>query len=149
MIGLDTNVIVRYLVQDDAAQCAIVNRLFEQELTDDTPGYLSLIALIEVVWVLQAGYESEREDVAAIIEKLLRSRAIVVESAETVCQALREFRAGRAEFADCLIERAGKTAGCSEIVTFDKVAVRDAGMKLLVASRPQRRQPQFHRGGPD
>ena len=131
MINLDTSVVVRYLTQDDRAQAAAANRLFEQRLTDDDPGYLTMVALTEVVWVLDAGYRLNRIEIAGIIDKLLRTRVVVVEASESVAQALRTFRQGTADFADCLIERRGAAAGCTETLTFDKAAARDAGMTLL------------------
>ena len=72
MIGLDTNVLVRYLTQDDKAQAAAATRFIEKTLTPETPGFISLVALVEVVWVLETCYHCTRQDIAAIIERLLR-----------------------------------------------------------------------------
>lgn len=129
VIGLDTNVIIRYLTQDDPAQSAAAARLIES-LSSTSPGFISIVVVVELVWVLQACYRAERGEVARVLEKLLRSRELVVEQAELAWQALHRFSAGRADFADCLIERTARTAGCDHVMTFDRQAAA-AGMKLI------------------
>lgn len=128
MIGLDTNVLVRYLAQDDAKQSAKATILIES-LTHSQPGYLSHVVLIELVWVLQRCYGASREVVTDTLERLLRTQGLVVQEAEQVWQALRIYRQG-GDFADCLIARVAMAAGCDEVVTFDKGATK-AGMRLL------------------
>src|ERR1700742_3589728 len=104
MIGLDTNVLVRYIAQDDAVQSSKATALVES-LTVDDPGYAAQVALMEVVWVLGSLYAADRADIAKVVEALLRTRELVIESAETVWKALRLFASSKADFADCLIER--------------------------------------------
>ncbi|GAB4057744.1 type II toxin-antitoxin system VapC family toxin [Uliginosibacterium sediminicola] len=130
MIGLDTNVLVRYIVQDDAQQSALATQLIES-LTVDAPGYVSLVALVELVWVLSRCYASDKPAICNVLETLLRTREIVVADAELVWRALRRFKDGGADFSDCLIERAGNAAGCDYTASFDRGAVRDCGMQLL------------------
>jgi predicted nucleic-acid-binding protein len=130
MTGLDTNVLVRYVVQDDPAQSATASRLIENFTVAD-PGFVSTIVVVETVWVLQSSYKAERAEIARMLETLLRSRELVVERAELVWQALRIFTQSGADFADCLVERCGHAAGCDETVTFDQRASRTAGMKFL------------------
>lgn len=131
MIGLDTNVLVRYLAQDDAKQSAVASRLVEDRLTENVPGFVSAIVLVETVWVMEDLYGADRGRVAEIVEALLRVRTVIVEDTEIVWRSVEAFRAGHADFADCMI-RAFATAAGSEIVyTFDKIAARDAGMTLL------------------
>jgi predicted nucleic-acid-binding protein len=130
MIGLDTNVIIRYITQDDPAQSAAATKLFES-LSSEAPGFIPLVASVELVWVLQSCYHSKRDAVAEVLETLLRSKELVVEQAELVWQALRRFSATRADFADCLIERRAHLAGCQYTATFDKNAAA-AGMRLLL-----------------
>ncbi len=129
MTGLDTNVLVRYLMQDDPAQSAVANRLLES-LTLEAPGFVPLVAIVELVWVLGTAYAYGREPVADAIDGLLRTRGLVVEGAELVWRALRVFRASKADFADCLIERSAAAAGCERTVTFDRNAVKGCGMVL-------------------
>ena len=131
MIGLDTNVLVRYLTQDDPRQSALATRLLEDTLTVERQGFVSTVVLVELVWVLETGYRCGRVEIAGVVERLLRARTIAVEHADVAWQALRAFRASKAEFADCMIERAGHANGCERTVTFDRVAARTAGMQLL------------------
>jgi len=130
MTGLDTNVLVRYVVQDDPAQAGVATRLIEN-FTAAEPGFVSMIVVVETVWVLQSSYKAERTEIAHVLETLLRSRELVVEDAELVWQALRIFTRSGADFADCLIQRCGHAAGCDETVTFDQRASRTAAMKFL------------------
>ena len=131
MIGIDTNVIVRYAAQDDPVQSPIATRFIERTCTAADPGYLSAVVLVEAVWVMESLYEASRDDVAKIVAQLLRSKQLVIEEAESVWQALRLFTASKADFADCLIERLCHARGCNGMVTFDKSAAK-AGMALLV-----------------
>jgi predicted nucleic-acid-binding protein len=130
MIGLDTNVLVRYVMQDDAKQSQKASKLIES-LTPETPGFVPLVSLIELVWVLTSCYELTREQVAQALEALLRAKEIVLDRAEQVSQALRTFSAGAADLADCLIERTATAAGCEKTMTFDARAAKTAGMTLI------------------
>jgi len=131
MIGIDTNVLVRYLAQDDAKQSALATTLFEQSLTEEAPGFLSSVVLVETVWIMEDLYATDRPHVAAIIETLLHTSTVIVADAEIVWRALLGFRAGRADFADFLIHELSAAAGCTAVYTFDKLAARDSGMQLL------------------
>jgi predicted nucleic-acid-binding protein len=129
MIGLDTNILVRFITQDHPAQSAAATRLIDS-LSSDVPGYLSLVVIAELIWVLQFSYRFDKHEIERVIERLLRSKELILEKKETVAQALTRFRTSRADFADCLIERCGLSAGCQHIVTFDKNAAA-SGMRLL------------------
>jgi len=130
MIGLDTNVLVRYIAQDDPAQSPPATRLIES-LTAENPGYVGLVALVELVWVLAGCYASSRDEVCNVLETLLHTREIVVDQADTVWKALRLFKEGKADFADCLIERSANAAGCAYTASFDRAAVKHCGMRLI------------------
>ena len=130
MIGLDTNVVVRYLTHDDSGQTAAAVRVMDS-LSADVPGFLSLIVIVELVWVLEVSYRFKKSEIERVLETLLRSKELVIERAEVVFQALRKFSVSRADFADCLIERCGHAAECQYTVTFDRNAAGAAGMKLL------------------
>jgi len=126
MIGLDTNVLVRYFAQDDPVQAKKAGALIES-LTPELPGYVTQVALVEVVWVLGRAYGAERVE----IETLLRTKEVVVEAAETVWKALRLYAGSSADFADCLIERACNVAQCEYTATFDIKASKATGMRLI------------------
>jgi predicted nucleic-acid-binding protein len=129
MIGLDTNIVVRYLTHDDAAQTAAAVNVIDS-LSQDSPGFLSLIVIAELVLVLEFSYRFKKNEIEHVLHTLLRSQELVVERAEIVAQALRKFGASRADFADCLIERCGHAAECQYTATFDHNAAA-TGMKLL------------------
>ena len=130
MIGLDTNVLVRYIMQDDAKQSALATRLVES-LSAESPGFVSLVSLVELGWVLSSAYELGRVQLVEAFEALLRTKEIVVDRAETVWKALRAFQNANADFADCLIERSASAAGCERTMTFDRGAVKGCGMTLV------------------
>jgi predicted nucleic-acid-binding protein len=130
MIGLDTNILVRYLTHDDAAQAAAAVKVIDS-LSPGAPGFLSLIVVVELVWVLEVSYRLKKNEIERALETLLRSKELVIERAELVWQAVRKFHVSRVDFADCLIERCGNAAKCEYTVTFDKIAATTAGMKLL------------------
>lgn len=133
MIGLDTNVLVRYIAQDDKRQSAQAGALIES-LSPDRPGYVTAVTLVESLWVMEDVYAASRARLAEIIEALLQTDALLIESAEQVWRALASFRKGKSDFADHLIVCLCEARGCAVTYTFDKAAARDGGMKLLGAS---------------
>lgn len=130
MIGLDTNVIVRFMMEDDPVQTPIAGRLFAS-FAPENPGYVSMVTLVELVWVLRSSYDATREQIQRVIATLLRSRGLRVERSDLAWLALSAYSRGTADFADYLIERGGKAFGCDYSVTFDRDAANSAGMKLL------------------
>lgn len=130
MIGLDTNVLVRYIMQDDAVQAAKASALIES-LSADTPGWISLVSMVELVWVLAAAYGLGRDQILAALEALLSSKELRVEHAEVAWKAMRTCRGAKADFADCLISSGAASAGCERTMTFDRGASRVAVMSLI------------------
>ena len=130
MIGLDTNVLVRYIMQDDAKQSPKATRLIES-LTTDAPGFVSLVSIVELGWVLSSAYGLTRQQVTQALELLLRTKEVVIDHADQVLKALRVFKASSVDFADCLIERSAASAGCDRTMTFDVGAAKTAGMTLI------------------
>jgi predicted nucleic-acid-binding protein len=131
VIGLDTNVVIRYLTQDDAKQAALASRLFEHTLSVERPGFVSLITLCELAWVLAECYGADKARIRAVIEGLLASKQIVVEDTELVWKALRAWGKSSADFSDALMGQASAARGCERIFTFDKAAARLPGFELL------------------
>jgi predicted nucleic-acid-binding protein len=131
VIGLDTNVIVRYVTQDDARQSAAASRLFERVLTTEQPGFVGLVTLCEIAWVLADCYDAGKAQIAAVIEGLLSSRQLVVEEAEVVWKALRTWDKSSADFSDALLGQVLRARGCDKVVTFDKAAARLPDFELL------------------
>ena len=130
MIGLDTNVLVRYIAQDDPKQSPKASRLIES-LTADSPGYVGLVSVVELVWVLAGCYALSKNEICEVLETLLRTKELVVANADVVWKALRLFKSGKADFADCLIGISAQEAGCSYTATFDRDTVKHCGMKLI------------------
>jgi len=130
MTGLDTNVLVRYIMQDDLKQSPLANRLIES-LTAESPGFITIVSVIEVVWVLSSAYEMGRPELIAALEALLHVKELVVERAETVWKAVRHFQTANADFADCLITCSAGAAGCGQVMTFDRAAAKSGGMTLI------------------
>ena len=124
MIGLDTNVVVRYLTQDDADQSAKATDLFERGLTEDEPGFVSVVAMVETAWVLERVYKLTAKELAAAIERILEVNVLLVESEQEVFTAMIAVKEGRGSFADALIGALGTKVGCSHTVTFDQKALR-------------------------
>jgi predicted nucleic-acid-binding protein len=130
MIGLDTNVLVRYIMQDDLKQSPLATRLIESRSVESR-GFVSLVSVVEFFWVMSSAYELDRGQLIAALEGLLRTKELVVERAEIVWKALRVFQSANVDFADCLIERSAAAAGCERTMTFDRGAAKNSGMTLL------------------
>jgi predicted nucleic-acid-binding protein len=102
-----------------------------ESLTADAPGYISVVAMIELVWVLTGCYALSKSELCEVLETLLRSKGILVAHADSVWTSLRLFKQSNADFADCLLERLSSDAGCSHTVTFDRDAAKHCGMRLI------------------
>ena len=131
MIGLDTNILVRFITRDDRELAAAATRLIESRCTAETPGYVCVTVLVELVWVLRRGYRYEKAAVAEVIRKLLGAAELVVEDSETVRLALRDYESGTADFADYLIGRSNHARGFAPTYTFDHRAARSSLFKVV------------------
>jgi len=130
VIGIDTNVLVRYIAQDDAVQSSRATSFIENECSVSSLGFVGLVVLAEVVWVSESCYGATRGEIAEIVRRILSIKQLVVQDTETAWKALRSFESTKADFADCLIGRTANAAGCERMVTFDKQASK-GGMVLL------------------
>jgi predicted nucleic-acid-binding protein len=131
MIGLDTNILVRYFTQDDPVQSYKATVLIEQRLTEQSPGFVSIVALAETVWVLERFYRLKKQEIAIVIERILGADALLVEHEAEVATALTAVWEGRGSFADALVGAINNQAGCSRTPTFDQRALRLPGFELL------------------
>jgi predicted nucleic-acid-binding protein len=130
MIGLDTNVLVRYLVQDDAPQSAKATQIFEQRLTEEEPGFISLVTMVETVWVLDRVYRFSSQQITAAIERMLEADTLIIQNEQEVFTAMVMLRLGRGSFSDALIGALGAWAGCACTLTFDRKLARIPGFNL-------------------
>jgi predicted nucleic-acid-binding protein len=131
MIGLDTNVLVRHMAQDDPIQSKIATDFIERRLTEGDPGFISILAMSETAWALERAYGLSGAEIARAIERTLQTDVLVVESEQEIFTATVALREGRGSFADALIAGLGAKAGCSATVTFDRRALRLPGFELL------------------
>jgi predicted nucleic-acid-binding protein len=138
MIGLDTNILVRHLTQDDPGQSPQATEIIERRLTDSDPGFVSIVAMVETVWVLESTYRFSDTDIAAAVERMLQIDTLVIENEREVFIAMTALRDGRGSFADGLIALLGVRAGCSHTVTFDRAALRLPGFAPVIENRHDR-----------
>jgi predicted nucleic-acid-binding protein len=130
VIGLDTNILVRHLTKDEPGQSVRATRLIAS-LSRANPGFIPLVSIVELIWVLQGHYGVTKEETIALLDDVLHTEEFVVENAEVVAQAARAYAGSNADFADCLIERSAHHAHCTHTVTLDGRAAKTAGMLLL------------------
>lgn len=130
MIALDTNVLVRFLVQDEEVQGKVASDLIDG-LTEQDPGYICREVVVELVWVLERAYKMSRAQIVPAVEGLLASRELIIENADRVGLALARYASGGAGFSDRMIALASIDAQCSCLATFDKALAKDSGTQLL------------------
>jgi predicted nucleic-acid-binding protein len=129
MIGLDTNILVRYLAQDDPVQSPQATDIIESRLSERNLGFLSVVVMAETAWVLERAYGLSEGEIAAAIERVLQTDMLVVESEQQVFAAAIALKEGRGSFADALIGALAAKAGCAAILTFDQRALRLPGFQ--------------------
>jgi predicted nucleic-acid-binding protein len=125
MTGLDTNILVRYFTQDDPIQSKKANEIIERRLTEDEPGFVSVVTIVETVWDLS------NLEIAAAVEGMLQSDTLVIQNEQEVFTAVAALKAGRGSFADALVSALGTWAGCVSTLTFDSKAGRLDGFEVI------------------
>lgn len=129
-IGIDTNVLLRYVMQDDERQSRLAAKLIES-LDTGNPGFISLVSLAEFYWVLDHTYKLSSDQIIIALEGLVTSDSLILEDETRVQRALDLYRNGGADFDDCLIAETASIAGCRTIFTFDKSTAKYGIMQLL------------------
>jgi len=119
MIGLDTNILVRYLTQDDPDQARKAGLEIEKGLSSGHMFFITDIVMCELVWVLETAYGNECREIIPVLENILRTRQFHFENKDLLWLSLADYRNKKGDFADYLIGQAGHKAGCSETLTFD------------------------------
>jgi len=130
MIGLDTNILLRYLTQDDPLQSPKANEILERHLTTRNPGFVSVVAMVETAWVLDRAYGLSPQEIAAVVERLLQLEVLVIENELQVFTAMVALKQSEGSFADVMIAELGTRAGCSYTLTFDQKAARLRAFQL-------------------
>jgi predicted nucleic-acid-binding protein len=132
MIGLDTNVLLRYLLQDDPKQTRQANLIFDRQLTEENPGFISLVAVFEVVWVMRSLLKQTSSQIASHLDNLLASDSLEVQNEQQIFDAAFALEHGTGDFEDALIGALNAWAGCSHTLTFDRKAARLLHFQTIV-----------------
>jgi predicted nucleic-acid-binding protein len=127
MLGIDTNVLVRYLVRDDQSQYERARRLIHREVSTGEPVLVSLLVLLEMEWVLRSRYELAKPEIVAVLSSLLQTAELAFEDEPSVENAIYSWKNSLAEFADCLIDARNRQLGCRATATFDRKALKLSG----------------------
>lgn len=131
MIGLDTNVLVRYITGDDTKQFNLARNLLENECSKENPGIVNLVVLCELVWVLRGAYQTDKQTIITVLRKILGTAELSVETPDLAWAALEDFEKGNADYSDYVIAHKNKELGSSHTVTFDKKAGKHPLLKRL------------------
>ena len=134
MKGLDTNILVRYFVQDEPSQLQQALQLFDQTTRAGEVFLVNDIVLCELVWVMETRYKYSKGELLALLESLLQSRLFAYENRLVVEQAFSDFRDTRADFSDCLINHRNQALNCTETYTFDRKTQGLNGFTVLVGA---------------
>ena len=127
MIALDTNVLIRYPVEDDAKQGAAAAALIDRVIADDDTLFVSDVVVCETVWVMSVSYRVGRAEIARVLRNLFRARHLAFTATDQLRRALDAYEAGKGDFADYLIREHARAADCEQVATFDKVLLKERG----------------------
>jgi predicted nucleic-acid-binding protein len=131
MIGVDTNVVVRYLVEDDKDQTKRAEALFRRAVAKGETIFISDVVLCEIVWVLESVYHVQRDEIADLLENLMRAKQVELGDADLAHRALGAYRGGLGDFADYVIRERALAAGCTSLATFEKQLWTEAGFQKV------------------
>jgi predicted nucleic-acid-binding protein len=131
VIGIDTNVLVRYLTQDDAAQARRVDAFVSEMREGGEQVHIDDIVLCELVWVLRGAYRFSKPTVASALDKIVSTALFSFDDRDLLRGALNEYREGAGDFADYVIGRRNTRAGCQQTVTFDRSLGDSPSFSLL------------------
>jgi predicted nucleic-acid-binding protein len=127
MLGVDTNVVIRYLIRDDQSQYEKARRLIDREVRKGEPVLVSLLVLLETEWVLRSRYELPKSEIVSAFSALLDTADLAFEDESAIEHALYSWKNSTADFADCLIDARNRRLGCGATATFDGRALKLAG----------------------
>jgi predicted nucleic-acid-binding protein len=130
MRGIDTNILLRFLLQDDSEQAAKATRFINGECTSTDPGLINHIVLCELVWVLESSYRFPRRRILNVLDDILRAEQLKIDQREEVRAAILEYQEG-ADFPDSLIGIVNLRLGCDDTLTFDRKAAQRSGFRAL------------------
>lgn len=131
MKALDTDVLVRFLVRDEKKQAEIVYRLFKRAESRNEPFFVSLLVVLEIIWVLESVYEIPREEICGSLQKLLLMPILIFEAQSALQRTLSSAQTNKIDLADLLIAHSAKFSNCDGVLTFDKKASKFALFEQL------------------
>ncbi|MES2308895.1 MAG: type II toxin-antitoxin system VapC family toxin [Verrucomicrobiota bacterium] len=131
MTGIDTNVFVRYVTQDDPIQSRFATEWIESHCTSKNPGWINRIVLCELVWVLSRGYRYTKKDVTRLLDRILETDSLEVESPDEVRRALHDYTNGDADFSDYLLVHTNLAKKVRSTITLDQKAATHSGFLIL------------------
>ena len=129
MIGLDTNVLVRFLVEDDAGQAARAKNVVQHAIERDERLFVSDVVMCELAWVLERAYGLGRAELTETLRALLSAKHLTMGNADVLARALAAHGSGRGGFPDYVIRETARGAGCQTVATFDKALLREPGFE--------------------
>jgi predicted nucleic-acid-binding protein len=132
VIGLDTNVILHYLLQDDPKQTRLANQIIDGQLSEQNPGFISLVTVLEIVWVLRGLLKQNPSQIASHLQNLLTADSLEVQNEQQVFEAVFALKRGTGEFEDALIGALNAWVGCPVTLTFDRKAARLPHFQAIV-----------------
>lgn len=130
MIGIDTNILVRYLTQDDIDQAQVVDQIFNTYATSSNSIFINNIVICELIWVLERGYKYTKEIITKAIKQILSTEEFAFENQELLWLALNHYSQNKLDFSDALIGVLNKKSGCAYTLTFDQSAVKSPDFML-------------------
>ncbi len=130
MIGIDTNILLRLIVKDDANQLAQA-QAFLTARSSQSPAYVSLVTLIETIWALQNIYDFSKKQTLECLALLMNSREICLQDEIAIDVAAKSYSNSKIDFADALIAAVNSEHGCTQTITFDKWAIKSGLMSAL------------------
>ena len=131
MIGIDTNVLVRYIVQDDEKQAALASQVIENQCSENAPGFINRVVLCEAAWVLSRTYGYEKSIIVSVLKQIMITNTFEVDNTEVVWAAINDYEVGPADFSDYLIIHSNHKNNADYTVTFDKKASKHKLALLL------------------
>lgn len=131
MKGLDTNVVVRYLTQDDRVQSRKANAIVDTALAGGDRIHLDTVVLCELAWVLRSAYRYDRKTVADVLGKLVEAAQISVDDRDRLLDAVGRYGRGAGDFADYVLALRNQAAGCETTLTFDRAHRKEDLFTLL------------------
>jgi predicted nucleic-acid-binding protein len=133
MVGVGTDLLLHYLLQDDLEQTALANHIFDEVLSAGNPGLVSLVTVLEVVRVLRDLLKQTPMEIAGHLERLVAAESLEIQNEQQVFEAMLALKRSHGEFEDALSGALNAQAGCAHTLTFDKRALRMPYFRLLVS----------------